>query len=240
MAKKKADYTEILVRQGLVSLEQINEAKQLAKESGIKLPDALVRLGYATGEDVTRAVAEQNNLPYVNVGDVTIPPAVIELVPESVARENAVLPLSESDGHLTIIISDPWDIDTIDKLRFILNKQIDLALAPREAILEAINQYYGQTIAESADTMLTEFTDTAIDFTETVDDGLRGDDAIDESSAPIVRLVHLIISEAVQARASDIHIEPFESRIRVRYRIDGMLIERDSPPDGCWAPFYPA
>ncbi len=230
MAKKKADYTEILVRQGLVSLEQINEAKQLAKESGIKLPDALVRLGYATGEDVTRAVAEQNNLPYVNVGDVTIPPAVIELVPESVARENAVLPLSESDGHLTIIISDPWDIDTIDKLRFILNKQIDLALAPREAILEAINQYYGQTIAESADTMLTEFTDTAIDFTETVDDGLRGDDAIDESSAPIVRLVHLIISEAVQARASDIHIEPFESRIRVRYRIDGMLIERDSPP----------
>ena len=78
--------------------------------------------------------------------------------------------------------------------------------------------------------MLQEFTDTAIDFTETVDDGPKGDDSIDESSAPIVRLVQLIISEAVQARASDIHIEPFESRIRVRYRIDGMLIERDSPP----------
>ena len=230
MAKKKAEYTEILIRQGLVSPEQINEAKQMAKESGIKLPDALVRLGYATGEDVTRAIAEQNGLPYINVDDVTIPPAVIELVPESVARENAVLPLSEGDGHLTIIISDPWDIDTVDKLRFILNKQIDLALAPREAILEAINHYYGQTIAESADSMLQEFTDTAIDFTETVDDGSKGDEAIDESSAPIVRLVHLIISEAVQARASDIHIEPFENRIRVRYRIDGMLIERDSPP----------
>ena len=230
MAKKKAEYTEILMRQGLVSPEQINEAKQMAKESGIKLPDALVRLGYATGEDVTRAIAEQNGLPYINVSEVTIPPSVIELVPESVARENAVLPLSEGDGHLTIIISDPWDIDTVDKLRFILNKQIDLALAPREAILEAINRYYGQTIAESADSMLTEFTDTAIDFTETVDDGAKGDDAIDESSAPIVRLVHLIISEAVQARASDIHIEPFENRIRVRYRIDGMLIERDSPP----------
>ena len=77
--------------------------------------------------------------------------------------------------------------------------------------------------------MLTEFTDTAIDFTETVDDGTKGDDA-DESSAPIVRLVQLTIAEAVQARASDIHIEPFENRIRVRYRIDGMLIERDSPP----------
>ncbi len=229
MAKKKADYTEILMRRGLVSPEQVNEAKQMAKESGSKLPDALVRLGYATGEDVTRAIAEQNGLNYVNIAEVTIPPSVIELVPESVARENAVLPLAESDGHLTIILSDPWDIDTVDKLRFILNKQIDLALAPREAINEAINRYYGQTMAESADQMLTEFTDTAIDFTETVDDGTKGDDA-DESSAPIVRLVQLTIAEAVQARASDIHIEPFENRIRVRYRIDGMLIERDSPP----------
>ncbi|MGO9112714.1 MAG: GspE/PulE family protein [Thermoguttaceae bacterium] len=230
MAKKKADWTEILIRQGHVSPDQINEAKQMAKESGIKLPDALVRLGYATGEDVTRAIAEQNSLPYINISEVNIPAAVIELVPESVARENAVLPLSEGDGHLTVIISDPWDIDTIDKLRFILNKQIDLALAPRDAIAEAINNYYGQTIAESADSLLQEFTDTAIDFTETVDDGTKGDENVDESSAPIVRLVQLIISEAVQARASDIHIEPFENRIRVRYRIDGMLLERDSPP----------
>jgi type IV pilus assembly protein PilB len=230
MAKKKAEYTEILVRQGIVSPEQINEAKQMAKESGMKLPDALVRLGYATPEDVTRSIAEQHSLPYINIGDVTIPPSVIELVPESVARENAVLPLAEGDGRLTVILSDPWDIDTVDKLRFILNKQIDLSLAPREAILEAINRYYGQTIAESADQMLTEFTDTAIDFTETVDDGPKTDESVDEASAPIVRLVQLIISEAVQARASDIHIEPFETRIRVRYRIDGMLIERDSPP----------
>ncbi len=74
MAKKKAEYTEILLRQGLVSPEQINEAKQMAKESGIKLPDALVRLGYATGEDVTRAIAEQNGLTYVNVDEVNIPP----------------------------------------------------------------------------------------------------------------------------------------------------------------------
>ena len=122
------------------------------------------------------------------------------------------------------------DIDTVDKLRFILNRQIDIALAPRESILEAINRYYGQTVGESADSMLQEFTDTAIDFTETVDDGAEGDEEVDETSAPIVRLVHLIITEAVQLRASDIHIEPFEDRIRVRYRIDGVLIERDSPP----------
>ena len=230
MAKKRVEFAEILVRRGVVSPEQISEAAQMAKETGIKLADALVRLGYATGEDVSRAVAEEHGLTFVSLNEVTVPPSVIELVPESVARENAVLPLTETDGKLTVVLSDPMDIDTVNKLRFILNKQIELALAPREAILEAINRYYGQTIAESADSMLQEFTDTAIDFTETVDGGEGGKEIIDESSAPIVRLVQLIISEAVQARASDIHIEPFENRIRVRYRIDGVLIERDNPP----------
>jgi type IV pilus assembly protein PilB len=231
MAKKKADFTEILVRQGIVSQEQVEEARQMAKESGIKLQDAFTRLDYATPDEVMKAVAEQHGMTFVNLAEVAIPPSVIELVPESVARENAVLPLSEGDGRLTVILSDPMEMDTIDKLSFILNRQIDLSLAPRESILESINRYYGQSIAESADTMLQEFTDTAIDFTETVDDGGKGgDESVDESSAPIVRLVQLVISEAVQLRASDIHIEPFETRIRVRYRIDGVLIERDSPP----------
>jgi type IV pilus assembly protein PilB len=229
-AKRKGDYTEILIRQKIISPDQLAEGKQMAKESGMKLPDALIRLGYATGEEVMRAMAEQHGLDYVNLNEVTIPPAVVELVPESVARENAVIPLAEGDGRLTVIVSDPLEIDTLDKLRFILNRQIDIALAPRESILEAINRYYGQTVGESADSMLQEFTDTAIDFTETVDDAPAGEDDIDETSAPIVRLVQLIITEAVQLRASDIHIEPFEDRVRVRYRIDGLLIERDSPP----------
>jgi type IV pilus assembly protein PilB len=118
----------------------------------------------------------------------------------------------------------------MEKLRFILNRRIETALAPRESILEAINRYYGQTVGESADSMLQEFTDTAIDFTETDEESRGSDEVIDENSAPVVRLVHLIITEAVQLRASDIHIEPFEDRIRVRYRIDGVLVERDSPP----------
>ena len=229
-AKRKGDYTEILIRQKIISPDQLAEAKQMVKESGIKLSDALVRLGYATGEEVTRAMAEEHGLNYVNLNEVAIPPAVVELVPESVARENAVIPLAEGDGRLTVIVSDPLEIDTLDKLRFILNRQIDIALAPRENILEAINRYYGQTVGESSDSMLQEFTDTAIDFTETADEVPTGKTTIDETSAPIVRLVQLIITEAVQLRASDIHIEPFENRIRVRYRIDGLLIERDSPP----------
>ncbi len=161
----------------------------------------------------------------------SIPPSVVELVPESVARENAILPMAEEDGSLKVIVSDPLDFDTREKLRFILNRKVDIALAPRESILEAINRHYGQIEGESADSMLQEFTDTAIDFTET-ERGIRRRPtrSIDETSAPIVRLVQLLISEAVQLRASDIHVEPFEDRVRIRYRIDGVLVERDSPP----------
>jgi len=230
MAKRKSDYTEILIRQGMISPDQLAEAQQMANQDGIKLPEAIARLGYATGEDVMRAMAEQHGLDFVNLSEVVIPPSIIELVPESVARENIAIPLSETDGKLTVIVSDPMDYDTFDKLRFILNRQIQIALAPREAILDAINRHYGQTVGESADSMLQEFTDTAIDFTETMDESSVGEADVDESSVPIVRLVQLIISEAVQLRASDIHIEPFENRIRIRYRIDGVLVERDNAP----------
>jgi type IV pilus assembly protein PilB len=105
-----------------------------------------------------------------------------------------------------------------------------MALAVREQIVEAINRNYGLSDGESADSMLQEFTDTAIDFTETA---LEQDAAAaeeDQSDAPVVKLVNLIITEAVQLRASDIHIEPFEDRVRIRYRIDGRLVERDNPP----------
>ncbi|MGQ9576014.1 MAG: GspE/PulE family protein [Thermoguttaceae bacterium] len=230
MAKQKTTYTDILIHQKVLSQDQVREAEQMARQSGMKLQDALVRLGYATGEEVMRAMAEQYGLDYVDLNEVVIPPSVVELVPESLARENVILPLAEEDGMLKIIASDPDDYDTIEKLRFILNRRIETALAPREAILEAINRYYGQTVGESADSMLQEFTDTAIDFTATDEEARATEEVIDETSAPVVRLVHLLITEAVQLRASDIHIEPFEDRIRVRYRIDGVLVERDSPP----------
>jgi len=229
-AKKKRDYLEILLSRGIVSPEQLAEAEEMSRHADMRLPDALARLGYATGEEVMRAMAEEHGLDFVKLVDVVVPPAVLELVPESVARENVILPLAEEDGSLKVIISDPNDMDTFEKLRFILNRRIQPVLAPRDAILEAINRHYGQTVAESADSMLQEFTDTAIDFTETDDEIRPGSEKVDESSAPIVRLVQLMLNEAVQLRASDIHIEPFEDRIRVRYRIDGLLVERDSPP----------
>lgn len=226
-----SDFTDILLRQGVVSPGQLTEAKEMARESNMTLGDALIRLGYSSGDEVMRAMAEEHRLDFVNLEEVVIPPSVVELVPESVARENIILPMSEENGALKVIVSDPLDLDTFDKLRFILNRQIEIALASRESILGAINRHYGAIEGDSADSMLQEFTDTAIDFTET--ESAFGDEPedeiIDETSAPIVRLTQLIIGEAVQLRASDIHVEPFEDRVRIRYRIDGVLIERDSP-----------
>src|SRR5437763_8222176 len=123
------------------------------------------------------------------------------------------MPLSLETGQMKIVISDPTDFETVEKLRFVLNKDIQPVLAPREQIIEAINRHYGQSETESVDSMLAEFTDTAIDFTETeqTTSGMQ-----DESEAPVVKLVNLIIQEAVSLRASDIHVEPFADRIRVR------------------------
>jgi len=228
---RKGDFTEILLRKRIISQDQLNEARQVSKEQNASLAETIIKLGYATGEDVMRAVAQEHGRDYVDLAEVKIPESIIELVPESVARENKILPLAEENDALKVIVSDPYDIDTIEKLRFILNRRIEIALAPRDKIMEAINKYYSQIEGESADSVLQEFTDTAIDFTETeTTTSVGAGEAVDENSAPIVRLVQLMISEAVQLRASDIHVEPFEDIVRIRYRIDGILHKRDSPP----------
>jgi type IV pilus assembly protein PilB len=224
-----ADLGKYLVGRGIVGPEQLAEAQAIAKNNGGKVHEILIKQGYASSEQIMQAMADMHGYEFFDLRDVPIPPSVVELVPESVARENAIIPLAEEDGALKVLVSDPFDYETFEKLQFILNRKVNIALATRESILEAINRNYGQMGDESADSMLQEFTDTAIDFTETEEESGGGED-VDETSAPIVRLVQLMIGEAVQLRASDIHIEPFEDRVRIRYRIDGVLVERDSPP----------
>ena len=234
MAKARGDFTDILIKRQTLSPDQLEEAQNIQKQTGAKLPDAIVKLGYASSEEVMSAIAEFHGLQFVDLAELTIPPSVIELVPESVARENIVLPMAQENGALKIIMSDPTDFDTVQKLTFILNKDVQPVLAPREQIIEAINRHYGQSETESVDSMLQEFTDTAIDFSESALAAAAA--AQDETDAPVVKLVNLIIQEAVNLRASDIHIEPFADRVRVRYRIDGVLVERDSPPRRLLAP----
>ena len=223
-------FSQILVAEGIVSAEQLAEAVRIAGTSGKQVHDEVVRLGYAPGEKVMKALAKAHRLKFVNLADIAVTEEVIDLLPESVARENTIFPLSESGGSLRIATCDPTDMDAQEKLRFILNRDIEMALAVREQIVEAINRHYGLSDGESADSMLQEFNDTAIDFTETAIEQQGAAAQEETSDAPVVKLVNLVITEAVQLRASDIHIEPFEDRVRIRYRIDGRLVERDNPP----------
>ncbi len=223
------DYLQKLIRDGVISEDQLEEARDMAASLGVSIEDALARLEYVSTSDLSAMQASQYGYEFVNLETIEIPRTVIELVPESVARENYVIPLEVEDDVIKVAVSNAMDYEVLDKLRFVLNREVKVAVSSKEAIQAAINRHYGDSQTESVDSMLQEFTETAIDFTVTDSAGggklEDGDDA-----APIVKLVNLILNEAVTMRASDIHIEPFEDKIRVRYRIDGVLVERDSPP----------
>jgi type IV pilus assembly protein PilB len=234
MGKARGDFTDVLIKKGIIGADQIAEAKALQQQTGAKLQDALIKLGYVSQDEIMAAIAEHSGLKSVTLTEMTIAPAIIEMVPESVARENVIIPLMEENGMLQIVMSDPSDYETVTKLQFILNKEIQPVLAPKEQIVEAINRHYGQTETESVDSVLAEFTDTQVDFTET--EATKGGGDTENNDSPVIKLCNLIIQEAISLRASDIHIEPFEDRVRVRYRIDGVLVERDSPPRRLMAP----
>jgi len=234
MAKGRGDFADILLKKKMIGPDQLAEAENVASSMGIKLQDAIVKQQYLSANEVMSAIAEHYGMQFVDLTEITIPKAVIELVPESVARENVVIPLELDGTMLKLITADPTNYEAIQKLQFILNKDIVPVLAIQDQIQEAINRNYGQTETESVDSMLVEFTDTAIEFTQT--ESISQMAAADDSDAPVVRLVNLIIQEAINLRASDIHVEPFADRVRVRYRIDGVLVERDAAPRRLLAP----
>lgn len=223
-----SDWLERFVNDGTIGPSQLEEARNHAASLGVTVEDALVQLGYISGADLGRAQAEQFNYEFVDLEGRQIPNSVIEKVSESIARENIVIPVDVQGDTVIVAMHNPNNIEVLDKLRFMLNTDITVVMAQVEAIQGAINRHYGQTETESVDTMISEFTETQIDFTATeAEAAIKGDD---DESAPIIRLCNLIIQEAMQMRASDIHVEPFEDRVRIRYRVDGALLERDSPP----------
>lgn len=216
------------VDDGTISPDQLEEAKGMGRSLGITTEEALIKLDYVSAEAIGEGQASEFGYEFVDLEGRQIPQSVIELVTESLARENTVIPVEVVNDKVVIAINDPMKYEVLDKLRFILNREIEVVMAPIEAILDAINRHYGQSETESVDSMLAEFTETAIDFTDV--EAASADAGDEDDSAPVIKLVNLIISEAVTMRASDIHIEPFEDRVRIRYRIDGSLVERDSPP----------
>lgn len=226
MARSRKRLGEHLKEWGLVTDEQIHQALEMQMENGRKIGENFVQMGLCTSSDVTKALAIQYDMEFVDLDVVSISHDVFELIPENIIREYTVLPMSREKNRLKVVITDPLDLETVDALRFRLNMDIETALAPSDKVLDVINSYTGQIESQEVDSMMQEFTESLVD----AGGGGIGPGSSESDDAPIIRLVTLIITDAVRMRASDIHVEPMSNRVRVRYRVDGKCIERDSPP----------
>ncbi|NCG55557.1 MAG: type II/IV secretion system protein [Proteobacteria bacterium] len=222
--KKKVG--EILLEKGWVTEEQVQKALSYGKAENCRIGEALLNLEICSQEQVTRALAIHFQLPFANLGKYVIPQEIIDAVPKDVALEHRIIPVARKGRSLVIALSDPLDFFALDNLRFILSTEVDCALAMPDAVDEALDDYY--RLAGGYDSVLGE--DAGSD--EDVEFG-RGDysgEDGDANDAPVIKLVHMIIANALKAGASDIHVEPMEHHLQVRYRIDGVCQIMDSPP----------
>ncbi len=220
---------EILENVGLVSREQAVAARQIATQEDEGVMDVLAREGVVSKLDMLKALAGQFGMETISLTGLDIPREVLDMVPGDVAQRYKVVPVFKNENVLTVAIGDPLDVDTLDGLRYVLKCNVEGVVAPPEEIEKAIANYYGRATG-AVEGMLQEITEGTLALPEDVKKQLVGDENVTESDAPIIKLVSLIIMEAFRSRASDIHLEPMPKKFRVRYRIDGVLHEVDSPP----------
>lgn len=232
MQKKQRHLGEILYRKGFVDKNNLIRALKKAKDTKKRLGETLLEMGLATEDQITEALAKQFNLEYVNLDEVEIPQSASKLIPEELVKKHRVVPLGQDNGELKVAIKDPMDLDLLDLLRFRLNTELRCCLASPSKIETLINGKM-DAVRSSIDATAAELAAAG----HTIEAEVRRAQATDESDeGPIIRLVNLIIDEAVKMRASDIHIEPMADRVRVRYRIDGVCVERDNIPKNMQAP----
>jgi len=240
MAKKRRHLGEILYKAGLVKKEPLINAIKTSKTKNKRLGQVLLELGLLDEETLTKAIAKQFELEYVNLDKITIPPEAIKLVSEDLIRKHNVLPLGMDNGRLRLIISDPLNLDTMDAIRFRLNTELDCCLASPSKISSYIQESLEETKSEEDDRLKHSIDATAAELAEASRElqaeALRAEAAGGEDDGPIVRLVNLIIDNAYYMRASDIHIEPMADRVRIRYRVDGVCLEKDNIPKNMQAP----
>ena len=212
-----------------MSKEDADRAAEYGLNNGKRMGEALVELELASEEDVTRALAKQHGMEYVEVNRSTISPEAVGLIPEKLIKQNDILPMSSDNGKLMVVIPDPLDLDTLDMLRFRLGvSDVEPVLAPRSRI----RQYIEKNLKgpEASLDELSKSLDASVDASLDQEAREEKSEAVDEADAPIIKLINMMIAEAVRTRASDIHIEPMDDRVRVRYRIDGVCIERENVP----------
>ncbi len=236
MARLRKKIGEILVEAGAITASQLETALGMQKGAGKRLGELLVEAGFCKEEAVAQALAKQFGVEFIDVmsGDLVDqtligdkPPAVSS----DLIKKHFILPLGREKGRLQLAVADPRNLELFDLLRFRLNTDIDIKISPRGKIKQYIEQKLGGSAARMVDpeeSLLTASIDKSLD--KSVDKSV--DSSIDQAaeSAPIIKLCARIIAEAVRMRASDIHIEPMDDRVRLRYRIDGVCVERDNLP----------
>ena len=241
MAKKHRHLGELLFKAGLVEKQALINAIKTSRSSNKRLGQVLVEQGLITEDILTKVLAKQFGIEYINVDKAPIPPDATKLIPEDLIKKHNILPLGTSNGKLKVIISDPSDLETIDAIRFRLNTEPECYLGNPTKIRSYIENTITQVQTSQEDDRLRHSIDaTAAELAdigqELHEEALRAQEAGVDDDAPIIRLVNLIIDNAYFMRASDIHIEPMSDRVRVRYRVDGVCMERDNIPKSMQAP----
>jgi len=240
VAKKRRHLGEILYKAGLVDKVALVNAIKTSKANHKRLGQVLLESGLLDEETLTKAIASQFGLQYINLDKTTIPPETLKLIPEDFVKRHNVLPLGMDNGRLKLIISDPLDLDAMDAVRFRLNAELDCRVANPSKIRSFIQESFDSRTREEDDKLRHSIDATAAELAEASQElqaaALRAEatGAIDDG--PIVRLVNLIIDSAYYMRASDIHVEPMTDRVRVRYRVDGVCLEKDNIPKNMQAP----
>ncbi len=226
MARSKKKLGEILLGWNMVTADQIDKALGMAKGSGKRLGEALIDAGFTKEEQVAKALAFQFGMPFFDLNDPKNSGQVdLSLIPDDLVKKHLVLPLTKNGGRLQLVIHDPMNLELMDTLRFRLNTEVDPRVAPRGRIKSFLDAKAGGPSSVPKESIISASIDKSLD--KSVDASIDRDAQAD---SPIIKLCGRILEEAVRMRASDIHVEPMEDRIRLRYRIDGVCIERDNLP----------
>jgi type IV pilus assembly protein PilB len=219
---------ELLVKENLLSAEQLRKAREDARSGGGRLGAQITKLGFLEESELSEFVAKQYGVPGIDLDEFEVDPAVIQLIPEEVAVKHTVLPVNRAGSTLILATADPSNIFAIDDIKFLTGYNIEVVVASEEAIKRAVDRFYDQT--SSIDDVMADFDDSDLEVIQDQDDLDIGELARESEDAPVVKLVNLILTDAIKKLASDIHIEPYEKEFRVRYRIDGVLYEVMKPP----------
>jgi type IV pilus assembly protein PilB len=224
---------ELLTKASLISQDQLKEALKLQKDTGGKLGETLIKLGFVSEEDITECLSQQFGVPSISLVHFEIDPSVIKLIPADVARKYNILPVNKTGATITIAMADPTNVFAMDDIKFMTGYNVEPVVASELGIKSAIDNYYGTTSSLELKKVMEDLQQSesadleVLEEEEDMDMAALADSA---EEAPVVKLVNLILTDAIKRGASDIHIEPYEKEFRVRFRIDGTLYEIMNPP----------